>query len=99
LGEFSPGTWPLGMDRQVLETLKEFNCIYLAQVGGCGALYAKQVRGIKGPFWEDLGFEKVLAFEIEDYGPLLVAMDNKRKQLVRSVREEVNRRIPQASTF
>jgi len=85
-----------GMDRPVLEAMKEWNCIYLAQVGGCGALYAKQVKRIQGIFWEDLGFEKVLAFAIEDYGPLLVAMDNKGNSLYEKVQEEVKRRIPHA---
>ena len=90
---------PWGMDRQVLEAMKKWNCIYFAQVGGCGTLYTKQVKSIQGIFWEDLGFEKVLAFEIEDYGPLLVAMDNKGNSLYEAVREEVNRRIPHAYNF
>jgi len=83
-----------GMAREVLEAMKEFNCIYLAQVGGCGALYATQVKSMKGIFWEDLGLEKVSAFEVEDYGPLLVAMDNKGNSLYEIVQEEVKRRIP-----
>lgn len=83
-----------GMAREVLEAMKEFKCIYLAQVGGCGALYTNQVKNIKGICWEDLGLEKVLAFEVEDYGPLLVAMDNKGNSLYEIVQEEVKRRIP-----
>jgi tartrate dehydratase beta subunit/fumarate hydratase class I family protein len=57
------------------------------------------VKSIQGIFWEDLGFEKVLAFEVKDHGPLLVAMDNKENSLYEIVREEVNRRTPYAHNF
>jgi len=80
------------MGQQLLEVRKESNCIYLAPVGG-GALYIQQVKGVKGIFWDDLGLDKVLAFEVEGYGPLLVAMDNKGNSLYEMVQEEVNPEI------
>ena len=64
------------MDRPVLRALKERNFFSLAQVGRCRALFTKQVKSIQGIYWENLGVENVLTFQVEDYGPLLAAMDN-----------------------
>ncbi len=50
--------------------------IYLAFPGGCGALAAETIKAVKNVFWEDLGMpEAVWVLAVEDFGPLIVAMD------------------------
>lgn len=82
-----------GMNGAVLDGMKEFGCIYLAQVGGCAAIYADHIERITEVFWKDLGDERVLALEVKDYGPLIVAMDSKGNSLFQMVREESRRRL------
>jgi fumarate hydratase subunit beta len=56
--------------------------IYLAFPGGCGALAAESIKGVKGVYWEDLGMpEAVWVLEVEDFGPLTVAIDARGKSL------------------
>ncbi len=56
--------------------------IYLAFPGGCGALAAETVKQVKNVYWEDLGMpEAVWVLEVEDFGPLIVAIDAQGKSL------------------
>ncbi len=52
--------------------------IYLAFPGGCGALAAETIKAVKNVYWEDLGMpEAMWILDVEDFGPLIVAMDLK----------------------
>lgn len=60
----------------VYASLKENKAIYLAAIGGAGALYARSVKSISVIAFEDLGCESVKRIEIEDF-PVYVAIDTK----------------------
>lgn len=66
-----------GMDGKVLEALKAQGCVYLAMTGGCGALAAARIKRVKSVKWlEEFGEPEALwEFEVEKFGPLIVAMD------------------------
>jgi len=50
--------------------------VYLAMTGGAAALGARAVRRVREVQWLDLGMPEALwVLEVEDLGPLTVAMD------------------------
>lgn len=66
-----------GMDAESSKIFKEFGCAYLAFTGGAGALAAQGIKEVKAVYWEDWGMaEAVWQFRVEDFGPLVVAMDS-----------------------
>ncbi|MBU2560433.1 FumA C-terminus/TtdB family hydratase beta subunit [archaeon] len=65
-----------GMSRESGKVFEEFGCAYLAFTGGAGALAARGIKEVKAVLWEDLGMaEAVWQLLVEDFGPLVVAMD------------------------
>jgi fumarate hydratase subunit beta len=65
-----------GMNEDSGKVFEEFGCAYLAFTGGAGALAARGIKEVKAVHWEDLGMaEAVWQFAVEDFGPLVVAMD------------------------
>lgn len=66
-----------GMGEKTQEALKKFNAIYAAYTGGAGALAADRVKKVIDVYWlDELGMpEAVWIFNVESFGPLIVAMD------------------------
>ncbi len=60
--------------QEVLDTLRECGGIYLAAVGGAGALYARCVRSSRVVGFEELGAESIKELEVEDM-PLIACTD------------------------
>jgi len=58
----------------VVEAMKECGAVYLAAVGGAGALAAKTVKKCDLIAYEDLGPEAVRRLEVEDF-PAVVCID------------------------
>jgi fumarate hydratase subunit beta len=78
-----------GMSESVVEALKGKG-IYLAYTGGAGALAARAVKRVKGVFWEDFGMpEAVWVFEVERFGPCVVAIDAHGNSLYAEVSKKV----------
>jgi fumarate hydratase subunit beta len=66
-----------GMDESVAKALKKNKAVYLAAVGGCAALYVNAVKKIDNVHWLDLGIPEALwELSVENFGPLIVAMDS-----------------------
>lgn len=65
-----------GMDHTCLEAMKEHGCVYLAISGGCSAVYTP-VSKIVDDYWPELmpTDNQRLKFELNEFGPLFVAMD------------------------
>lgn len=60
------------------------NCVYLCFTGGCGVLAARAVKKVKAVHWLDLGMpEAVWVLEVENFGPLVVAIDAQGNSLLR----------------
>jgi fumarate hydratase subunit beta len=64
----------------VIDAMKKHGSVYLAAVGGAGALIARTVKSSKTVCFEDLGPEAVFCMEVEDM-PLIVAIDSKGNDL------------------
>lgn len=82
-----------GMGKEVVEAMKG-KAVYLAFTGGAGAVAASKIKRIKGVFWDDLGMaEAVWVFEVENFGPCVVAIDSKGKNLYEEVERAVKSRL------
>ena len=69
-----------GVDARVIKAMRG-KCVYLAAVGGAGALYAKQLK-VESVRWLDLGEPEALwQLEARGFGPLVVAIDSQGKSL------------------
>jgi tartrate/fumarate subfamily iron-sulfur-dependent hydro-lyase beta chain len=81
-----------GMGERTLEALGDCGCVYLAAVGGAGALIAARVKEIKGVHMlrEFGASEAMWVFEVERL-PLTVAMDTHGESVYRDVESESER--------
>ena len=61
-------------NQAVKDAVVRNGAVYLAALGGAGALMAKSVRKLEIICWEDLGCEAVRRLEVEDM-PLTVILD------------------------
>ncbi|NBK20716.1 MAG: TRZ/ATZ family protein [Spirochaetia bacterium] len=64
----------------VVSSIIQNRALYLQAYGGCGALYASTVRGVKTLAFAELGPEALLELEVEDF-PVIVAIDSKGKSV------------------
>ena len=72
---YSPRLLDLGARNQaVKDAVVRNGAVYLAALGGAGALAARSVKALKIICWEDLGCEAVRELEVEDF-PLTVILD------------------------
>ncbi|MEO0267654.1 MAG: fumarate hydratase C-terminal domain-containing protein, partial [candidate division WOR-3 bacterium] len=58
----------------VKEAMKKYKAVYLATVGGAGALIAQRIKSVKIVAYEDLGPEAITEMLVEDF-PAIVAVD------------------------
>jgi fumarate hydratase subunit beta len=55
-----------GRSSDVKESLKEYRAVYLAALGGAGALISKTIKSAKVLAYDDLGAEALRLLEVED---------------------------------
>ncbi len=84
-----------GMGEKTLKALKEHGAVYAAYTGGCGALAAERIKGVKEVhFLEELGIpEAVWVFKVEEFGPLVVIMDAHGNSYYDNVDEEAKKNL------
>lgn len=77
----------------VADALKN-RCVYLAYTGGCAALAAELIKEVKTVHWLDLGMpEAVWVLRVEKFGPLIVGIDSKGKDIFADVREKAEKAL------
>ncbi len=71
----------------------ENKCVYLAYTGGCAALAAYElIKEVNTVHWLDLGMpEAVWVLRVEEFGPLIVGIDSKGKDIFAEVRERAEK--------
>lgn len=83
-----------GMSKQTVEAMRRFGCVYLAITGGAAALAAQGVKRVISVHWLDLGVPEALwVLEVEEFGPLTVAIDAHGNSLYERVEEETRSRL------
>ncbi|MEM2917684.1 MAG: FumA C-terminus/TtdB family hydratase beta subunit [Candidatus Bathyarchaeia archaeon] len=66
-----------GMGKRTTDAMAKYGAVYGAFTGGAAILAAKAIKSVKGVEWLDLGTPEALwIFEVEDFGPLTVAIDS-----------------------
>jgi len=81
-----------GMGQRTTEAMKRFGAIYCAFTGGAGALARKTIRRVKSVEWLDLGMPEALwVLEVENFGPLTVAIDTHGNNLHADVARQVEK--------
>lgn len=63
-----------GRSPEVVQSMREYGCVYLAATGGAGALIAKAIVKAEVVAFPDLGPEAIYRLEL-DHLPLVVAID------------------------
>jgi fumarate hydratase subunit beta len=77
----------------IADALKS-RCVYLAYTGGCAALAAELIKELKAVHWLDLGMpEAVWVLRVEEFGPLIVGVDTKGKDIFAEVREKAQKQL------
>jgi len=72
---------------EVIEAIKKHGAVYLAAVGGAGALLASHIVASEVVAYEDLGPEAVRRLQVADF-PVIVAIDSEGNDLFRRGVEE-----------
>ncbi|HJX69471.1 MAG TPA: Fe-S-containing hydro-lyase [Dehalococcoidia bacterium] len=57
---------------EVKEAIKKHKAVYLAAVGGAGALIAKSIKKAEVVAYEDLGAEAIRRLEVEDFPAIVI---------------------------
>jgi fumarate hydratase subunit beta len=79
-----------GMGKKTTDAMKKYGAVYAAFTGGAGVLAAKAIKNVKTVEWlQDLGMAEALwVFEVEEFGPLTVAIDSHGNNLFEEVKKK-----------
>lgn len=58
--------------KDVIEAMKQYKCVYMAAVGGAGALIAQSIKKSEVIAYEDLGPEAIRRMEVENFPAVVV---------------------------
>jgi len=84
-----------GMGEKTAGALAKYGAVYCAFTGGAAVLAAKAIKRVQRVEWLDLGApEAMWVFEVEEFGPLLVAIDSHGGSLFRDVATAVEANKP-----
>ena len=79
-----------GMGAKTTEAMKKYGAVYGAFVGGAAVLAAEAIKEVKDVKWLDLGTpEAFWILEVEDFGPLMVAIDSHGNNLFENVKKTI----------
>jgi fumarate hydratase subunit beta len=80
-----------GMGKKTTDAMKRYGAVYGAFTGGAAVLAAKAVKQVKSVEWSDLGMpEAMWILEVEDFGPLTVAIDAHGNNLFQNIQTKAN---------
>jgi fumarate hydratase subunit beta len=68
--------------KEVLQAMQKYKCIYMAAVGGAGALISQSIKSSEVIAYEDLGPEAIRKMQVEDF-PAVVVNDVSGNDLYR----------------
>jgi len=79
-----------GMGKRTTEAMAKYGAVYAAFTGGAAMLAAKAIKSVRGVEWLDLGVPEALwIFEVENFGPLTVAIDSHGNNIYMEVSKKV----------
>jgi fumarate hydratase subunit beta len=79
-----------GMGARTTKAMKKYGAVYGAFTGGAGVLAAQAISRVQRVEWFDLGMPEALwILEVEEFGPLTVAIDSHGNNLFAEVDKRV----------
>jgi fumarate hydratase subunit beta len=80
-----------GMGKKTTEAMQKYGAVYGAFTGGAAILAAKTVKNVRAAEWlQELGMPEALwVFEVEDFGPLTIAIDSHGNNLFEEIKKKV----------
>ena len=85
-----------GMGNKSVDAMKQYGVVYGAFTGGAAVLAAEAIKCVKGVEWADLGMpEAMWILEVEDFGPLTIAIDTQGNNLYEKVQTKVDNKKKQ----
>jgi len=82
-----------GMGDKTAEACKKHGAVYSIFTGGAGALATKTIKKVVRVEWLDLGIPEALwIFEVEDFGPLFIAIDSTERSIIKEVVDRAYRK-------
>ena len=79
-----------GMGKKTTDAMAKYGAVYGAFTGGAAVLAAKAIKNVKSVDWYDLGMpEAMWVFEVEEFGPLAIAIDSHGNNLFTDVQRSV----------
>jgi len=84
-----------GMGKRTADAMKKYGAVYAAFTGGAAVLAAKAVKKVKKVEWLDLGMPEALwVFEVDDFGPITVAIDAHGNNLFEEIQKKAEESKP-----
>jgi tartrate/fumarate subfamily iron-sulfur-dependent hydro-lyase beta chain len=79
-----------GMGKRTTDAMQKYGAVYGAFTGGAGVLAAKAIKNVKMVEWlQELGMPEALwVFEVEEFGPLSVAIDSHGNNVFEDVKKK-----------
>ncbi len=78
-----------GMGQKTVDAMQKHGAVYGAFTGGAAILAAKAIKQVKNVEWMDLGMPEALwILEVEDFGPLTVAIDTHGNNLFEDIQNK-----------
>jgi fumarate hydratase subunit beta len=79
-----------GMGKKTTDAMAKYGAVYGAFTGGAAILAAKAIKNVRSVEWLDLGTpEAMWIFEVEDFGPLAIAIDSYGNNIFLDVQKSV----------
>jgi fumarate hydratase subunit beta len=80
-----------GMGKKTATAMKRYGAVYGAFTGGAAVLAAKAIKRVMNVEWSDLGTpEAMWVLEVEDFGPLTVAIDAHGNNLFQNIQTKAD---------
>jgi fumarate hydratase subunit beta len=79
-----------GMGKRTTDAMQKYGAVYGAFTGGAGVLAAKAIKNVKVVEWlQELGMPEALwVFEVEEFGPLSIAIDSHGNNVFEDVKKK-----------
>jgi fumarate hydratase subunit beta len=79
-----------GMGKRTTDAMAKYGAVYGAFTGGAAILAARAIKNVKSVEWLDLGTpEAMWVFEVEEFGPLAMAIDSHGNNIFMDVAKNV----------
>ena len=84
-----------GMGDRTSVACQKYGCVYSVFTGGAALLASQGIKKVKEVHWlEELGMPECLwVYEVEEFGPMIVAIDTHGNNLTMDVKEKVTARM------